>query len=102
MCVFYNLESIQRAITDTFQFGGPDNAKGHIPGFNTSAPFLMISWSHQGITIILIAGSRIKYCRTCWMSCTSGTIKFFSFAPNSNKMSTASVLYNKVKTALGY
>ena len=52
MCVFYHLESIQRAITDTFQFGDPDNAKGHIPDFNTFAPFLMISWSHQGITII--------------------------------------------------
>ena len=52
VCVFYHLKSIQSAITDTFQFSDPDNAKGHIPDFNTSAPFLMISWSHQGITII--------------------------------------------------
>ena len=59
MCVFYHVKSIQSAITDTFQFGDPDNAKGHIADFDTSAPFLMISWSHQGITIILIAGSQI-------------------------------------------
>ena len=52
VCVFYHLKSIQSAIIDTFQFGDPDNAKGHIPDFNTSAPFLVISWSHQGITII--------------------------------------------------